>query len=248
MFKLVGGSKPDNNARGINNTNNNVNDTVNANEMDAIVKRTQGNDGDLVYSSTFKNKFDKDKLSLNLISATEQIVQSRQLSDFNYKELQKRFQHSQNQIDIFQKEIIQLNKNIADKDKQLASSESKLTEKNVSIDQLMEDYNYMQSSLKEEISGLKYSVDMEQKKYQNLQELSEKQNIELSKKLNKNGEIRLELETEIENIKELYSSVKKDNMYLLSQVNDFANRLSTNFPNFSNKEKNKEKDKEGINE
>ncbi len=187
---------------------------------------------------TLKNslKIEKDKTILDLLSAVEHIVRERQLADHNLKDLHKRQKHSQEQIDALQKEVTRANQAFGERDNRIAVLEEKLADKNVSIDQLMEDYGQLQSSTGDEIRGLKSEIELREQKYQNCVEKSGQESMEKTLLINNMEAKLMELETERNRFKTMYDNIRKENTYLLNLINDFTHRMSSSLTKHSGEE------------
>lgn len=190
------------------------------------------NDG---WTSLFNlpDRVEKDNIVLDLVSAIEQLIRARQISENSLKELQKRHQHAQEQIESLQKEIAQVRTALENKEGQVKEWEGKFADKNMAIDQLMEDYNILQANVTKEIRELKNAYEIERGKNKQVQEQNLKESIENITILKKNEETIVMLRTENENLKKSYENIRKENTYILSMVNDFTSRMSLSFSQYN---------------
>lgn len=179
------------------------------------------------------DKHEKDTIVLDLVSAVEQLIRVRHISEKSLKELQKRHHHAQGQIESLQKEITLVRKALENKEKEVIEWESRITDKNMTIEQLMEDYNMLQANVTNEIRELKNAYEIERGKNQQAQEQNLKESMENITMLKKNEEAIVSLKTENENLKKSYDNIRKENAYMVSIVNDFTNRMSLSFSQYT---------------
>ena len=177
----------------------------------------------------------RDKDSLDLIVAVEQMVRSKKNIEFNLKELQDRLQHSQYEKEVLEKENRKTNENIEENRKQINMLEQKIADKNAVIDQMMEDYKDLQSSMSHEVDELKNQLALLQEKYQKAQEKYNNDSMEAMNSIKQRDERILDLETENENLKDLYNNIRDENSRLLGIVNEFSNQMSSSFKNYADK-------------
>lgn len=181
-------------------------------------------------------KFKKDKVALDLVVAVDQVIRDRELSEHKLNELQSRFDHSKTQGHLLSNEINHLTRLLAEREKQIETFEAKLGDKNIEIDQLMEDLRELQSRMSAEIRELKAVVEIERGKYSKLQE---QYKIEMSKatmSIKQSEEKLASMESKANTLTRLYEDVRKENTYLLNMVNEFTNRMTVTFGQFSGKE------------
>ncbi|MGY4793612.1 hypothetical protein MHB40_01170 [Lysinibacillus sp. FSL K6-0057] len=184
--------------------------------------------------SSIKNN----KAVMDLIVSTEQIAHQHQMSEHRYIELQNRYKHTSEQLSERIKEVNRLNKIIESKESRIDTLEKKITDKNLQLDQHMEDYKEMQFSLTNEIEELKNIINVENKKYQSFNEQYEKETLDWVNKLKKKEDIILKLESENANYKEQNEHIRKENEYLMSMASDFTNRMSASFLDYKRDKRN----------
>ncbi len=212
----------------------------NMTSLDKASEEVNEKEDDSLQYFQITNKLEKDKITLDLINAVNQIVRARQLTEQNLQELQVRFSHSQNQNVLKDKEITRVNEIVAEKEKQIEELESKLSDKNIKIDHLMEEVREIQSAMSSEIKELNKVVDLEQEKNLKYKDRYEKESMDLIIKLKKSEELIINLETENNNLSKLYDSIRNENKYLLNMVNDFADRMSSSLEKTSRQKSNYE--------
>ncbi|UNC92451.1 coiled-coil domain-containing protein [Candidatus Contubernalis alkaliaceticus] len=170
-----------------------------------------------------------DKANLDLVNAVNQILRARQFTQQNLEEIQVRLSHSQNQNLVINKEITLVKGILAQKGKEINLLESKISDKNIKIDSLMEEIRENQSNMSNEIKELHKTIDIEQQKYLKYKEQYEKESLNLIMKLKKRDETIIQLESENNNLSKAFENIRKENKYLLSMINDFTDRMSMSF-------------------
>lgn len=179
------------------------------------------------------SKLEKDKITLDLVTAVNQYIKSRQLSQQEIALLEAKLSESMDQINLLKGELSRANEIILERDKQIANYEKKLVDKNLMIDQMIEDNNEIRSTLSNEISELKSLLSIEQKKYKKLTIEAEQENRELANKIREHEEKIRQLESEKASLAENYNKLREENRYLMNMINDFTNRMSSSFSFFN---------------
>ncbi|MBW4084499.1 hypothetical protein [Paenibacillus sp. S150] len=170
-----------------------------------------------------------DKKSLDLIFAVEQIIQARTHADTTNHELQDRLTHTSGHVERLNKDLKNLNKVIEEREKSILELEHTLVERNLKVDQVMEDHRELHATLSSEMDELKSTIELERQKYANL---VQKHNDAISEKLKKMNELEEKigrLETENAHVKQKYETVRQEKAYLSSMINDFTTRMTTPF-------------------
>lgn len=199
-----------------------------------VVSKTVDNDLNNVIN--IPTKLEQDKVTLDLVTAVNQYIKMRQVSMQENALLESRLAEANDQIKLLKDELSRASEVILERDKQIASLEQKLTDKNSLIDQMIEDNNEIRTSLTNEVNDLKNMIVVEQKKYKKLSDESEQENNELRKKLREYEDKIRHLESEKSNLIENYNKLREENRYLMNTINDFTNRMSTSFSLFDKDE------------
>lgn len=180
-------------------------------------------------SSMFENKVHMDKKSLDLVFAVEQIIQAKQQVEISHYEVQDRLNHANGHIERLSRDLKNLNKVIEEREKSILELEHKMTEKNLKVDQMMEDYRELQSALSGEIEDLKGVIEIERQKYASLlQKHNETQN-EKNKRISDLEEKIGKLEIENSHAKMKFEALREEKTYLVNIVNDFTARMTSPF-------------------
>jgi len=172
-----------------------------------------------------------DKKSLDLIFSVEQIIQARQHAETNINELQDRLTHSSSHVERLNRDMKNLNKIIEEREKNVRDLEQKLIEKNLKVDQVLEDYRELQTSLSSEIEDLKSSIDLEQQKYVSLIQKNNEAHAEKLKKMNDLEEKLGRVEIENTHLRQKYETIRQEKAYLSGMISDFTNRMTVPFGN-----------------
>lgn len=178
-----------------------------------------------------------DKKSLDLIFAVEQIIQSRQHAETNINELQDRLTHSTGHVERLNRDMKNLNKVIEEREKNIMELEHKLIEKNLKVDQVMEDYRELQMTLGTEIDELKSTIDLEQQKYVGVVQKHNEAHADKIKKMNDLEERIGRIEIENSHLKQKYDTIRQEKAYLSNMISDFTNRMTLPFGNTSTERK-----------
>ncbi|MDQ0192439.1 chromosome segregation ATPase [Paenibacillus wynnii] len=172
-----------------------------------------------------------DKKSLDLIFAVEQIIQSRQHAETNIHELQDRLTHSTGHVERLNRDMKNLNKVIEEREKNILELEHKLIEKNLKVDQVIEDYRELQTTMAGEIDELKSSIELEQQKYVSVVHKHNEAHSDKLKKINDLEEKLGRAEVENSHLKQKYDTIRQEKAYLSSMISDFTNRMTLPFGN-----------------
>lgn len=171
-----------------------------------------------------------DKTILDLVMAVEQVISEKRLLEKRAHEYQDRFRFTQRQMELVNNDLAKTKDLLAKKEEQTKTLEDKLTKQNMRIDQLLEDYRALQSELTESLDELRNKLEIEQKKYQKLQEQLEKENQEALETIRANRDTIVRLESENAHLRQEYDRIRQENNYLLNLVNDFTSQMSASLP------------------
>lgn len=172
------------------------------------------------------NKTNLDKRSLDLVFAVEQMIQAKQHGDRSINELQDRLMHANGHVERLKSEVKTLNKAISDREKNVLELENKLTERNLKVDQVMEDYRELQGAMNAEIEELKSAIDLEQQKYSGLLQKHNEALADKVKIINDFEDKLSRLEVENAHLKQKYETMRQEKTYLANMISDFTTRMS----------------------
>lgn len=185
--------------------------------------------GEVIAGVISTSKAQLDKKSLDLIFSVEQIIQARQHAETNINELQDRLSHSSGHVERLNRDMKNLNKVIEEREKNVLELEHKLIEKNLKVDQVMEDYRELQSALTTEIDELKSTIDLEQQKYVSLVQKHNEAHAEKLKKMNELEDKISRIEVENAHLRQKYETIRQEKAYLSGMISDFTNRMTVPF-------------------
>lgn len=171
-------------------------------------------------------KEDEDKITFDLVVAVKNIVNDRQLTV-------NRLANIEVQLSDAIEKNIKLKSDFNKKEKELQeahdfirSLEEKITTKQMTYDQLLEDYKTYQENAKAEIDNVKFLFQKEQEKYVKLTLEAKINQNEANQKIDNLEERIRDLEAENKKITEQYQMSLADKNQLLQTINEFTNRFT----------------------
>lgn len=179
--------------------------------------------------SVLINKGHLDKRSLDLVFAVEQMIKAKQHVEMSHNDLQDRLGHANGQIDRLNRDLKNLGKVIEEREKSILELEKRLSDKNLKVDQMMEDYRELHSALSGEIEELKSVIELERQNYAGLLQKHNETTADKNKKINELEEKNTRLEAELSQMKQKFDALRQEKTHLLNIVNDFTNRLTSPF-------------------
>lgn len=183
-------------------------------------------------SSNYKNIFSRenqDKITLDLIVSVENIISDRQILTHKNKDLTDQLHNSNDMIKRLRHEQTKKEQQILDYEKAILTLEENLSGKQMSYDQLIEDYKEYQNNSNETIENLKFQIEKEQNKYAKLDEEMTKYQYQSMQMTNHLEERIRDLETENQKVLDQYQRIREEKAQLLHTINDFTARMSFNF-------------------
>ncbi|MNB99189.1 hypothetical protein D3C75_464570 [compost metagenome] len=137
--------------------------------------------------------------------------------------------HSSSHVERLNRDMKNLNKVIEEREKNVRELEHKLIERNLKVDQVLEDYRELQTALTAEIEELKSTIELEQQKYVNLIQKHNEAHAEKLKKMNDLEEKIGRVEIENAHLKQKYDTIRQEKAYLSGMISDFTNRMTVPF-------------------
>lgn len=177
----------------------------------------------------FANKGHMDKKSLDLIFAVEQMIQAKQQIEMSRHDLQDRLSYANGQADRLSKDLKNLGKVVEEREKTILELEQRLIDKNLKIDQMMEDYRELHAALSGEVEELKGAIELERQNYSGLLQKYNETAAEKSKRINELEEKNARLEAELSQTKHKFDALRQEKTHLLHLVNDFTSRMASPF-------------------
>jgi chromosome segregation ATPase len=180
-------------------------------------------------SIVIHNKGHMDKRSLDLVFAVEQMIKAKQHLEVSYNDVQDRLGHANGQNDRLNRDLKNLGKVIEEREKSILELEQRLSDKNLKVDQMMEDYRELQSTLSGEIDELKAVIEFERQNYKGLFQKYNETTTDKNKKISELEEKNARLEVELSQMKQKFDALRQEKTHLLNLVNDFTNRMTSPF-------------------
>ncbi|ANS76515.1 hypothetical protein AWM70_19645 [Paenibacillus yonginensis] len=175
------------------------------------------------------NKSQMDKRSLDLVFAVEQMIKAKQHLEVSFNDLQDRLGHAHGQNDRLNRDLKNLGQVIEEREKSIMELEQRLSDKNLKVDQMMEDYRELQATLSGEIEELKTVIEFERQNYKSLLQKYNEAAADKNKKINELEEKNSRLEVELSQMKQKFEALRQEKTHLLNLVNDFTNRMTSPF-------------------
>jgi chromosome segregation ATPase len=191
---------------------------------------SEGEPADNVNSSKLDFSFlEQDKTALDIVVAVENLLNDRQLSQFKSKDTEDQLSNATETINRLKNELNKKEHMILEKEKEFRTLEDKLTSKQMSYDQLLEDYKDYQGSTNTSIENLKYQLEKERNKYSQLNDEFSKHQYDSIQKFKELEETLRDTGAENTQISSQYQKVLEEKTELLKTVTDFTERMSFSF-------------------
>ncbi|MEI4771851.1 hypothetical protein WAX74_19805 [Psychrobacillus sp. FJAT-51614] len=175
------------------------------------------------------SKDNQDKLSLDLIVSLENLLNDRQLMFFKNEGLEEQLQTANESNSRLKHDLVKKEQLVQDKNKEIRTLESNLTNKQMSYDQLLEDYKEYQSTSSSDFDNISIQLEKEINKYNMLKEESSNNQYQNMLSIRELEERIRELEVENQKSIEQYTQVLKEKNELMKTINDFTERMSFSF-------------------
>ena len=191
---------------------------------------SEGEPADNVNSSKLDFSFlEQDKTALDIVVAVENLLNDRQLSQLKSKDTEDQLSNATETINRLKNELNKKEHMILEKEKEFRTLEDKLTSKQMSYDQLLEDYKDYQGSTNTSIENLKYQLEKERNKYSQLNDEFSKHQYDSIQKFKELEETLRDTGAENTQISSQYQKVLEEKTELLKTVTDFTERMSFSF-------------------
>jgi chromosome segregation ATPase len=190
-----------------------------------------------VVESANKNilsKENQDKLSLDVIVAVENLLKDRQLVRIKLSDLAKRLIEANETISRYKQDIENRDQLLNEKNKEVQTLENSLTNKQMSYDQLLEDYKEFQLNSNTEYEKVTSQLETEQNKYNQLNEEFTASKFDHMQKVNELEEKIRSMEAENKKYATNYQQIVEEKNQLMKTINEFTERMSFSFTPKSN--------------
>lgn len=180
------------------------------------------------------SKDDQDKVVLDLIVSTENILRDRQLIVYKNKDLEEQLYTTNEVISRNKQELMKKDQLLQEKNKEIRVLENNLTSKQMSYDQLLEDYKEYQNNSSIEYEKISNQLETEISKYNKLKEESMNFQHQSILKVSEFEETIRVLETENQHYIQQYEKILDEKSELIKTINDFTERMSFSFTSKTN--------------
>lgn len=175
------------------------------------------------------SKENQDKIGLDVIVSIENLLKERQLLSYKNKGLEDQLVTANETINRYKQEQIKRDQLIQEKNKEIRELEIVLTNKQMSYDQLLEDYKEFQLTTNLAYEKLSSQLETETAKYNKLYEESNNTQYQNMLKINSLEEKVRELEIANQKYAEQYQTVLDDKAKLMQTIHDFTEKMSFSF-------------------
>ena len=184
---------------------------------------------DIEETNNIFSKENQDKVSLDLIVSLENMLKDRQLILYRNKSLDNQLSTSSETISRLKEELLKKDQLLQKKSKEVDTLEDSLTNKQMSYDQLLEDYKEYQTTSNTEYEKISNQLETEINKYKKLSEESKNTQYQNMLKINELEEKVRSLEIENQKYREQYQKILDEKNELMKTINDFTERMSFSF-------------------
>lgn len=175
------------------------------------------------------SKDNQDKVVLDLIVSLENIIKDRRLILYKSKGLEDQLHTATETINRMKQELMKKDQLLQENSKEIRKLENILTNKQMSYDQVLEDYKDYQSKSNIEYERISNQLETEINKYNKFNEeftSFQHQNI---LKINELEETIRSLKIENQQYAQQYQQILDEKSQLMQTINDFTARMSFSF-------------------
>ncbi|SEP63035.1 hypothetical protein SAMN05216232_0412 [Virgibacillus subterraneus] len=175
------------------------------------------------------SKDNQDKIASDLIVSLENMLKDRELILYKNNGLKDQLHTANETINRYKHDEVKKDQLIQDKNKEIRELEGNLTNKQMSYDQLLEDYKEYQSTSNSEYEKISNDLETESNKYNKLNEESTNAQYQSMLKIKELEEKVRNLEIENKKYNEQYEKITDEKAELMQTINDFTERMSFSF-------------------
>lgn len=176
------------------------------------------------------SKNNKDKIVLDLIMPLENLIKDRQMVILNNDDLEDKLRVANEAIDRMKKNIEAQEVRLESRDREIQALENNLSNKQMSYDQLLEDYREFQKISSNEYEDISNRLNMEVNKYKRFNEEVANDQYVSMQKINTLEEKIRSLEIEKQQYLDNYNRVYQEKNDLMKSIDDFTKRMTFSFP------------------
>jgi len=175
------------------------------------------------------SKDSQDKIAMDVMVAIETMLKDRQLLTYKNKGLEDQLAAANETINRLKHEQIKKDQLVQEKNKEIRELENNLTNKQMSYDQLLEDYKTYQLASNMEYEKISNQLETEVAKYNKLYEESSNTQYQNMQKINTLEDKIRSLEIENQKYSEQYQKIVEEKTELIKTINDFTEKMSFSF-------------------
>lgn len=179
-------------------------------------------------------KDNQDKITLDLIVSMENMIKDRQLIQYKNKGLDEQLQAAHETINRLKQDQMKKEQLLQERRKEIRALEGSLTNKQMSYDQLLEDYKEYQNTSNMEYEKISNLLETETNKYNMLNEESMNIQYQNMLKINELEESIRNLEIENQQHIQQHQKILNEKNELMKTINDFTERMSFSFSQKTN--------------
>jgi len=177
----------------------------------------------------------QDKIALDVIVSLEKLLNDRQLTKYENEGLEDQLHTATETIHRLKHDLVNKEQLIQNKGKEIRTLETTLTNKQMSYDQLLEDFKAYQSNAAHDFEKISNQLDKETDKYNMLKEESSNTQYQNLLHIQELEEKVRELEIENQKSMEEQAKILKEKAELMQTINDFTERMSFSFSSNTDK-------------
>ncbi|MFA5575931.1 MAG: hypothetical protein WCZ27_02585 [Tissierellaceae bacterium] len=174
-------------------------------------------------------KDNQDKIILDLIVPLENLIKDRQLIQYRNKGLEEQLYVANETMNRMKQDLVKKDQQLQEKNKEIRNLETNLTSKQMSYDQLLEDYKEYQSTSNMEYESISNQLSAEITKYNKLSEETKNNQYQNILKISELEEKVRGLEIENQQNIEKYQRIFEEKAELIKTINDFTQRMTFSF-------------------
>ena len=179
--------------------------------------------------SLILSKDKQDKVVQDLIVSLENLIKDRQLIIYRNRSLEDQLSAANETISRMKKDLLKREQLLQEKNKEIRDLENTLTNKQMSYEQLLEDYKEFQENSNVEYERISAQLEAEINKYNKLNEESMEAQYKNMLKINELEEIIRNLKIENQQYIQQYEKIVNEKAELMKVINDFTERMTFSF-------------------
>lgn len=187
---------------------------------------TNSDEKDMQNDNVLLLRDNQDKVVSDLIVSLENIIKDRQLIIYRSKDTDGQLFAANEVINRIKQDLRNKEHLLLEKNKDIQRLESNLSNKQMTYDQLLEDYKEYQNISSTDYENISIQLETETNKYNKLNDELINSQHQTTTKINKLEEIIRNLKIENNQYKQQYQKVVDEKSELMKTINDFTDRMS----------------------